>query len=150
MAKLITMFFILIALQACLILYANPTTEDTDIWTFVTNVDNWNSLTFILGLIGIAVGIGVVGIAIAGFGYKTDFLIFSLAIAGFISMGVVFVNLANVLRDELIARFFTSCAVTDFTSTACSPVNWIIAIVIGPLAFYYVWTVIEWWRGKDY
>ena len=151
MAKLINMFLILIAIQACLILYAAPMTAPTGgnaVWNFVININNWSSISFLLGLIGIAGGIGLIGIAAGtAFGFKTDFLIFAGAIAGFISMGSIFVNLGNVLRDDLIARVFVgdSC-----TLASCAPVTFIIAITIAPVAFFYAWTVIEWWRGKDY
>jgi len=148
MAKLISMFLILIGIQACLLLYADQSPASTDLWTFVTNIDNWNSLTFILGLVGIAAGIGLTGVVAASiFGFKTDFLIFAPAIAGFISMAVVVTNLANVLRDDLTARLFPECA---DSLTTCTPILWILSITIALFALYYVWTVIEWWRGKDY
>ena len=151
MAKLINMFFVLIAIQACLILYAAPmtTTGGGSIWAFMTNIESWSSLTFLLGLIGIAGGIGLLGIAAGtAFGFKTDFLIFAGAIAGFISMGSIFVNLAGVMRDELISRIFFVGATCTLDS--CAPVTFIVAITIAPIAFFYAWTVIEWWRGKDY
>ena len=144
------MFLVLVAIQACLILYAAPmtTTGGGSIWTFMTNIENWSSLTFLLGLIGIAGGIGLLGIAAGtAFGFKTDFLIFAGAIAGFISMGSIFVNLANVLRDDLIARVFVGAGCT---LASCPPVTFIVAVTIAPVAFFYAWTVIEWWRGKDY
>jgi hypothetical protein len=146
MAKLMSMFLVLIAIQACLILYAGQTAVPTDIWNYVTNTDYWNSLNFISTLAAIAAGIGLVGIGIASaFGFKTDFLIFAPAVAGFISMGVVFVNLANVMRDEMISRVFIGCDVGN-----CAPATFILGITIAPLALYYTWTIIEWWRGKDY
>lgn len=149
MAKLFTMFLILIAIQACLIVYTDQTPINTDIWSFVTDMTRWGTLNFVLAIVGIAAGIGLVGvIAASTFGFKTDFLIFAPAIAGFISMGVIFTNLARVFQDELISRIFTTC---DLASPLlCAPVNLIIAITLGPIALYYVWTVIEWWRGKDY
>ena len=144
------MFLVLVAIQACLILYAAPmtTTGGGSIWTFMTNIESWSSLSFLLGLIGIAGGIGLLGIAAGtAFGFKTDFLIFAGAIAGFISMGSIFVNLANVLRDDLISRVFVGA---ECTLASCPPVTFIVAITIAPIAFFYAWTVIEWWRGKDY
>ena len=150
MAKLVNMFLILIAVQACLILYAAPmsTTGGGSLWQFVTNIESWSSLSFLLGLIGIAGGIGLLGIAAGtAFGFKTDFLIFAGAIAGFISMGSIFVNLANVLRDDLISRIFVG---PTCTLASCPPATFIVAITIAPIAFFYAWTVIEWWRGKDY
>jgi len=138
------MFMILIAIQAALIAYANQTPQDTSLWNFVTTPQNWNNTNFILGLVGIAGTIALAGI-IAGtiFGFRTDFIIFAGAIAGLISIGSTFVGLYNVLHDELVSRIFIGCG------TSCTPVNWILAITLGPIAFYYVWTVIEWWRGKD-
>ena len=143
------MFLILIAIQACLLVYADQTPVNTNIWDFVSNMSRWSTIDFVLALFGIAAGIGLIGVA-AGtvFGFKTDFLIFAPAVAGFITMGVVFTNLARVMTDELIGRIFTTCDVNQLS--ACMPVVLIIAVTIGPVAFYYVWTVIEWWRGKDY
>ena len=151
MAKLINMFFILIAIQACLLIYYSP--EDvadpgSSIWEFIMNIDNWNSLSFILAMVGIAAGIGLVGVAASAmFAFKTDFLIFAAAIPGFMSMGVIFVNLANAFRNFLTNTIFTDCLAGVGN---CAPVNTIVALTIGPFAFYYVWTIIEWWRGKDY
>ena len=149
MAKLMTMFLILIAIQACLIIYTDQTPENTMIWQFVTGMNTWGTLGFILALLGIAAGIGLVGIAAAStFGFKTDFLIFAPAIAGLISMGIVFTNLAKALQDDLISRIFTTCDIAN--PLLCTPVTFIVAITIGPVALFYVWTIIEWWRGKDY
>lgn len=142
------MFLILLAIQACLLLYNGSDPLPTDLWTFVTNIDNWNSLIFIVTLVGIAAGIGLIGV-VAGsvFAFKSDFLLLAGAIGGFISMGVVFVNLANTIRDDLISHVFTGCALAG---SSCAPVNFILAITVGPVALYYVWTVIDWWRGKDF
>lgn len=166
MAKLMTMFFVLIAIQGVLLLYGSQTDTGTDIWTFVTNMDRWGSLPFVLALIGIAGGIGLVGIAAAStFGFKTDFLIFAPAVAGFISLGVVLTNLAMFLKNQLTSMFFhcdpamtgtmlvnnvLTNKLTYCLSSQTTIVNFIVAMTIGPLALYYVWTIIEWWRGKDY
>lgn len=148
MAKLITMFMILIALQGAMMLYANGSTNDNNIWTFVWNMDNWGSLSFLISLSAIALAIGLQGISSGSiFGFKTDFLVMATAITGLISIGAVFTNLGNLIRQDLIARFFSVCA--DPSTTTCYPATFIIALTIGPLAFYYAWTVVEWWRGKD-
>jgi len=148
---------VLIAIQACLVIYTNQTVMPTVIWTFITNLDGWGTAELTLAFIGIAAGIGLIGIAAAStFGFKTDFLIFAPAIAGFISVGVVLTNLANFMRSELMARLFhcdpglEAAVLADCLSSQSTITSFIIAITIGPLALYYVWTVIEWWRGKDY
>jgi len=166
MAKLATMFFVLIAIQAVLLMYGSSTVAETDIWTFITNMERWGSLTFILAVIGIAGGIGLTGIAAAStFGFKTDFLIFAPAVAGFISLGVVLTDLARFMNSQMTSYFFhcdpslTGTTLVDGVATAnlaycltsqTAIVNFIIALTIGPLAFYYMWTIVEWWRGKDY
>jgi hypothetical protein len=145
MAKLVTMFFILVAIQAVMILYVDPSEYNTiPIWDFLTNADNWHSTQFIMDLVAISLGIGLLGIA-AGtvFGFKTDFLIFAGAIAGFIYMGIVFTDLSSFLRSELISMFYSSTC----TLASCPMITWIIAVTIGPVAFYYVWTIVGWWRG---
>ena|SRR3990167_3007946 len=148
--KLITFFLILIAVQATLVLYGDTTPESTDIWTFVTNLDNWTNLTFILTFVGIAGGIGLVGIAAGSiFGFKTDFLLLAPAVAGFVYMGVILVNLGRAIRQELLSRIFTDCSAIFGSITDCAPVNFILAITLGPIAFYYVWTVWDWWRSRD-
>jgi len=147
------MFLILIALQACLLIYVAPgEAENTNLWTFVTNIDNWNNLTFILTLVAIAGGIGLIGVAAGSvFGFRTDFLLLASAITGIISMGVVFINLGNLIRHELFSNIFDIAAGGDCAAIqTCTPVTYLVAIIVGPMALYYVWTVIEWWRGKDY
>lgn len=151
MAKLMTMFFILVALQASLMLY-HGTQQPTAIWEFVMNIDNWSSLEFILSLSAIAVAIGLTGISSGSiFGFKTDFLVMAPAIGGLISIGVVFTELANVIRSEFISRFglIASGACTGSSVVQCPSANFVVALLIGPFALYYVWTVVEWWRGKD-
>jgi hypothetical protein len=145
MAKLFSMFLVLIALQACLILYTGQDAESTQIWSFITNLNQWNTLDFVLALVGISVGIGLIGVVAASvFAFKTDFLIFAPAIAGFITMGVIFSNFAKFLTDQLIGILSPACPLP------CAPVSFIVALIVGPIALYYVWTILDWWRGKDF
>ena len=149
MAKIMTMFLVLIAIQAALVLYADQSPENTQIWSFIMNMDEWGTLQFILTLLAIAGGIGLVGIiASTVFGFKTDFLIFAPAIGGLILMGVVLTNLGRAIKDDLIANIFTSCDIT--TGLNCEPVTLIVGLTVGPLALFYVWTIIDFWRGKDF
>jgi hypothetical protein len=142
------MFMVLIAIQACLIIYHDPTPENTPIWAFVNSLNQWNTIGFILGIAAIAAGIGLVGITAASvFGFKTDFLIFAPAMFGFITMGIVFTNLAKVIQSDLIGYIFTTCDINHPIN--CAPVN-LCLVPLGIVALYYVWTVVEWWRGKDY
>ena len=151
MAKLITLILVLIVLQACLLLFNNTnidTQTDTNPWDFVTNIDNWNSLTFVLGFVGIALGIGIVGFAIGSYiGFKTDFVMLAVAIPGLLSLGLILVNFGNVLRNFLISTFFVGCG--GVNPQTCAPATWLVAISVGTIAIFYVWTVVDWWRGRD-
>ena len=146
MAKLSTMFFVLIAIQACLMLYQDIPPDATDLWNFVWGMDSWGTETFLLSLTAIAAALFASGITSGTlFGFKTDFLIMGPAIAGLLTIGAIFTNLASQIQVDLNASFFPGCVGLD----VCSPSLFFIAITIGPLAFYYAWTVVEWWRGKD-
>jgi hypothetical protein len=151
MAKLFTMFLVLIAIQVVLLIYVTPTAEDTSLWNFIMNINNWNSLPFVLSFVGIAGGLITAGI-VAGWalGFKTDFIIFAPAIAGFITIGVIFNNLANFLRAEIIPMFFPDYVIEGVIIGTPTPVTLIIGLVVGIPALYYVWTIVEWWRNKDY
>ena len=161
------MFFVLIALQACLIFYGGHCNnlapgpdgifgtdddicndEGNNLWEFIMNIDNWNSTYFVLAFFGIAMGIGLIGVSAgAVFGFKTDFLMLAMAIPGIMTMGAIIVNFANVVRDEVIGQIQPTCS---GILTGCFGSNFIVAIIVGPFALYYLWTVIEWWRGKDF
>jgi hypothetical protein len=146
MAKLIVMFMILIAIQFCLIIYMDQDPNQTSIWKFVMNLDNWSSSDVLLIFGGIAAFLLLAGIASGGtFRFVTDFIVLGPVITGLLSIGVVFTNLAGVVRRDLINRFFTSC----IGAASCYPATLLTAISIGPFALYYAWCVLEWWRGKD-
>jgi len=153
MAKLFTMFLVLIAVQACLVLYIGESNEvagSNAIWDLIMNVNNWGNLNFLASLVGVAMGIGLVGIAAASvFGFKTDFLLFGSMITGLIALGSVFISLFNTVRSNLISMIFDSAGCTLADTTSCFEANLVSALIVGPVALYYIWTVIEWWRGKD-
>jgi len=143
MAKLFSMFLVLIAIQAVLIIFVGQEAVNTDIWNFITNMSEWGTLDFILAIVGLT-GIGLVGVAAASaFGFKSDFIILAAAIPGLISIGAVFTNLATFVYSQVNGLFFPTCADPCFKTT------FLVAMTIGPIALYYVWTVLEWWRGKD-
>lgn len=147
MAKLITMIFILLAIQAALIIFVAPSEEATPntFWEFIMNVDNWNSTTFIIGFALVASMIGIVGIAAGNvFGFKTDFLILAVITPGLLTCGAIIINFWIQVHQELVSRVFTDCSLSS-----CSPATFLTGLIVGPIALYYVWTVIDWWRGRD-
>lgn len=138
---------LLIAIEAVLILYSDHTIASTALWGFVTNIDQWNTTTWIIALVGLVGAVSLLGISSgSSFRFITDLVVFAPAVAGLISIGVVFIDLANVIAGDIIARFFPTCG----TLATCPPAIFIIAITIGPIAFFYCWSVIEWLRGKDF
>lgn len=115
---------------------------------------SWSSATFILAIAGIvgsvalAVGLGLSGV---GIGVKTDTIIFATFIPGLVAIGSTFLNLYNQIYSELTARFFGGATVCNqWALGTCGPATFIAGLLVGPIAFFYIWTIIEWWRGKDY
>jgi hypothetical protein len=144
MAKLLTMFIVLIVIQFCLIIYANQQAESTQLWEFVTGFNNWDKTSLYVAIGTLAGTLLLAGIASGGsFRFVTDFIVAAPAIAMLMSFGVVFINLEALLRKEIIARFFVGC------SPNCPPAILLTGIMLGWLALYYLWSVLEWWRGKD-
>lgn len=149
MAKLMTMFLILIAIQGALIIYQSATPDQTELWQFITNIPLWSSAAFIVTLGGIAAALALSSGAQTGGGairFVTDFITFAAGIGGLISIGAVFTQLANLVNSEFAVRIF------GFTGDplGCAPSLFLTALLVGPIAFYYIWTAVEWWRGRDF
>lgn len=128
---------------------ASNSTTTNALWGFVTNIEDWDSGQFIIGFVTIAVTLMAAGI-IAGavFGFKTDFIMFAALIGGLVSIGSVFIQLANIFRSD-ISTMFTDTARGIYCNN-CGVANLMTALIIGPFAFYYFWMVISWWRGQDF
>jgi len=143
MAKLFTMFIILIALQASMLIYHTSEAAPTSIWQFVVNPTMWAGTDWIIAFAGVATLLGAIGI-VGGtvFGIKTDTVIFAPLVFGLMTMGAIFVKLYDLIQSELVARVFGG-------GLGLVPSMFISGIIVGPWALYYVWSVIEWWRGKD-
>lgn len=151
MAKLVGFFLVLIAIQACLLIYQNPCKDeggvqvcpaDSSLWGFMNNPSQWADTQFILLFLGVASGITIVGL-VAGstFGFKTDFLVFAVIIGTLFSWGAITAQLYSVFNNAIAGWLF---------GETCAASRMITLIVIGPFALYYIWTVLEWWRGRDY
>ena len=185
MARLLTMFMVLIALQAVLVLYTAGTaspgnscsihtlggssecgshsgcswdagtstctgTESNSLWTFLIQTDKWNSTFFIILMVGMSLTILIPALFIGGatFRFITDFMVFAPAVGFLIAIGVVFMNLAAFIRSEILARILPTWCMTP-GGGLCPTGVYILAVFVAPFAFYYMWTVIEWWRGRD-
>lgn len=135
----------LIAIQATLLIYTNNTPENTTLWQFAGAPQNWNNTQFVLLFLGVASGITVAGL-VAGstFGFKTDFLVFAVIIGTLISWGVVFAQLYNRVFSDISAYLFGGASSMD------NAAGLLTLLIVSPFALYYIWTILEWWRGKDY
>jgi hypothetical protein len=146
MAKLVVMLIFLIAVALALVIYIGPDAtnyplRNNVLFLFITNSTGWSSTQILTDLIGVAATVGLAGI-IAGsvFGFKTDFLLLSTMVGGLLLIGSILISLNVVFTSQMASIF--GC--TDLTT--CDPANWVTWIVIAPIAFLYVWTVLEWWR----
>ena len=147
MGRFTNLVIFLVALQAVLILFEGQTPTNTSLWQIVTQPQNWNSLTFILTISAISLGIGAAGAFVGTmFGLKTDFMVFSSMIPGLLSLCVPIINFA-VMIGKYSAQIFCSPAAIDMTG--CPAAMWMVIITGGVLGVYYLFTVIDWWRSRD-
>ena len=173
MARLITFFMVILAIQFTMLILINPSDNiNTNVqcswnangtttcaqfetnnsgnmlWIFATNTSYWNNAEFILTIVGIAGTLGLVGItAGSAFGFKTDFLIFGIAILGFLSLGSILIELGSLLTTTF-SDWLTDKSI-NIVCDGCYQANILTGACLGVFALYYVWTVVEWWRGKD-
>ena len=148
MDKLFTMILLVIGIEFCLVLYSTTNVEHTTAWDFVTAIDQWNSTHFFLIFGGIALALTLGGIS-AGSSFKmvTDFTSLATVIVGIMSMGVIFISLANAIRSNLCSTFFNSCGpVVGGVAQGMAGANLFTAILVGPIALYFCWCVFNWWR----
>ena len=148
-ANLATFFVLLIAIQACLFLYQGqdvPTVFGNNLWDLAWNWQSWGNTAFILGFVGIAGTITAVG-AFAGtaLGFKTNTMIFSVAVLGFLQIGAVFVSLGRVIRSDFGTLFGCARVLPGVIAPTCDPVTWIIMVLVAPVMVYYIMAVVGWW-----
>jgi len=147
MGRLTSMAIFLIVLQAMLILFMGQAPANTPLWEIAVNPHLWNSMAFIGAITGLALGIGGAVVFLGSVaGLKTDFMVFSALIAGFISLAVPIINLALVIGDAI---FPVLCPGVAGTWINCGASTWVVVVVGGTLGIYYIFTVLDWWRGRD-
>jgi hypothetical protein len=147
MAKLGNFFLTLIGIQIALCLYLGIDSPATAMWDLITHPFKFSSTDWILSSLAIVATVGWVTAITVGqvFGFKTDFIIFAPAIPGLLSVLLIAEQLWTALEGKLYPLFCNTANV----SITCPTVQWILWLTISPLIFYYAWTVLEWWRGKD-
>lgn len=153
MAKLVVLMVFMIAVCLSLILYQGTdvtipgtggTMSENILYRFITNSNQWSGSNLWDSILGISLAVAGTGI-VAGvmLGFVTDFMMFAVAIFGLMSIGFIFIQFQQLFRSELFAFFACTSAET------CKAADWITWVIVAPIAFLYIWTVVEWWRGKD-
>jgi len=149
MARLANLIMIALLVQACLILYGTSTDTSGNIYSLIVNPSGWESNWMVLSLLAVALFTTTSGIA-AGtiFGFKTDFLLFGTTISGLLALlAVPLINLWQVAYMEFIAVFMPGCgAGVEF---GCAQADLIVGVLFGPILIMVIWTVVDWWRGRD-
>jgi len=146
MGKMTTLILLMIAIQATLFIFAGTDPVSTAIWQVATNPFDWSGLSFFGSIVLVASGIGLGGLIIGSvIGIKTDFMVFSVLVAGLITLGAPIIALASTLQAHASSMF---CPGVDPAILACPFATIFTALTTGPLAIYYAMTVVAWWRGR--
>jgi hypothetical protein len=151
MGKLTTLMLFLVALQITLVVFDSADAAYTGLWTFVTGPTNWSSSEFILAWLGVSAALAAIGIIVGNvIGIKTDFMVLSSMLPGLISLGMPpIANLANLVGREIAALACGYAIIYDTTWLGCPTAVYTAAITAGAIAAYFVFTLIDWWRGRD-
>ena len=141
MGRLMTMILVIFAINVGILLFAGTSPGTTNFyWNFMKGPVEWSTSTllafFVLGS-GILAGVGIV---VGTFFTSSDRILDSGFVAGFISIGAGIYPLWS----------FINTAVGSYFPTAQGAGSWLIAsIFVSPLAFMYLFSVLEWWRLRD-
>ena len=148
MGRLMSLMIFLVALQAILILFEGMSPAATAIWTAATNPFDWASLVLIIEIAGISLTLWGAALMIGSvLGIKTDFMIFAALISSLLTFGVVISDFAGVIGKYISGIFCAGVLASDWAS--CPAAVWLVTITIGILGIYYIFSVLEWWRGSD-
>ena len=150
MGRLMGLILFLVALQATLIIFEGLTPETTVIWDLVTQPFNFESLWLIVKILAIAGTLFGAAVIIGSIiGIKTDFMVLAVFVASLISFGAVIPQFSGVIGKYACNLFCSEIDVAAEPWYHCSPALFIVIITAGALLLYYVFAVLDWWRGKD-
>ena len=139
MGKMIYLLMAVIVTQIALLVVFNVPIPGSTLWDLFFNpYASWSNLSLTSLIADTISGIAIGGIIIGTFIFKSDFLV----LAGF--AGVLFtfgIGLANAWQ-QLNSQFLAYTAATTVANMGAS-------LVVGTLAIFYIFVVIEFWRGRD-
>jgi hypothetical protein len=134
-------------------IYFNTDIIHNAMFSVIMNPESLSTSDLLLIFTGVAATVFVATITVGSiFGFKTDFIILAPVIAGILGIVTVFTQLAGILRSDFGYFFGCHNLATNALQQACMfnpAINIIIALLVGIPAFLFIWTVIDWWRGKD-
>ena len=144
MAKLMNLFMIMIAIELSMMLYASTTPSYNPLWQVLVS-PSWNSLLILVTAGSIAVGLGWGAAVVMGsvFGLKTDFMVFAVMIPGIFTWGTLIYDFRKLLYAEFAPKFMCKAG------ALCIPADVIAILTGGILALWFIFGVIDWWRGRD-
>ena len=152
MGRLTGLLILLVAMQATLILFEGTTPETTAIWSVVTAPWEWGALGIIIEIAAIAATLYGATVLIGSvLGIKTDFMVLAVLVATLFGFGAVLAQFSGVIGKYACNIF---CEVGDLdvaatTWTTCPAAVWFVAITAGALSLYYIFAVLDFWRGRD-
>ena len=138
----------LIALQLTLLVMDSSAASQTGLWKFATNPTEWKTQDFIKDWLGITAALTSIGIIVGVvIGIKTDFMILAAAIPGLVGLAAPpMINLSNVVGRGVGGL---ACDLEGLVWIGCQPAVLVVGLLVGTMAVYFVFTLIEWWRGRD-
>lgn len=133
MGKMIYLLVTVIAVQFVLIFTGASEIPGSSLWDIFINPAEWNKLS-LLSLMQDSMLIIGAGALIGGLIIKNDLMVFSGLSGVLFTFGISLYNLWQQIAKE---PSFGGAGET------------IASFIVGPLVFLYIFTVIEWWRGRD-
>lgn len=135
MGKLVYLVMIVIAVQLSLLLVFGQAIPGSTLWDLFTSpASNWDNLSLTSLISDTITAISAVAIIIGTFWVKYDFLVFAGISGVFLSFGVVLSNVWQQIKSQ---------------AAATGNGGLIASLVVGPIIFLYILTILEFWRGRD-
>jgi hypothetical protein len=135
MGKMVYLLGVVISCQLALLLVFDQAIPGSTLWNLFTNPQlSWSTLSLTSLMADTITLISATTIIAGALWFKSDFLVYAGITGVFLSFGI---GLANVWQQ------------IKSLSEATGNGALVASIIIGPIIFLYIITVLEFWRGKD-
>jgi hypothetical protein len=136
MGKMVYLVMTVIAVQLTLYLVFDVGFPLASLWLLFLNPQNWDSLSLTAMITDAFTVVGVSAIIVGTLFWRNEFLVFAGLAAVFYSFGKQLVNLWQQIAGQ---SFFGDAASSSLVAS----------IIVGAIIFLYIFTIFEWWRGRD-